>query len=119
MHSLKAHQRVRFSLAKIIMNSSHVSTSAIYSTQNRFLSASQQIEEEENEHEMFIEDRSLSIAELHHKHNATVQEILKSEMTLSQLQSYYNTHYQSLQLLHHCYVLYRVNKINHELAKKF
>lgn len=87
-------------------------------TPRHFATKRHEAEDEENIPETHIEDRALGIAQTHHKNDVILNEILNKELSLSGLQSYYNSHYQSLHLLHHCYVLYRANKLFVDIKRR-
>jgi len=79
---------------------------------------SARVDDEESVPEKLREDRALSIAQTQTKTDALLNEILNKEQTMSSLDNLYNVHQKQMSLLHHSFLLYRVNSVYKDIKKK-
>ena len=68
--------------------------------------------------EKLREDRALNIAQAQTKNDALLNDIVNKEQTMSSLDNLYNSNQKQMSLLHHSFLLYRVNSVYKELKKK-
>ncbi len=81
---------------------------------------SSQADDEESVPEKFREDRALNIAQNSPqlKNDRLLQELLQKEHNISSLESFYNVNQKQMNLLHHSFLLYRVNQVYKEIKRK-
>ena len=46
-----------------------------------------------------------------------LNDLLNHQHSIQNLESFYNTHYKDMSLLHHSFLLYKVNQVSKELRK--
>ena len=68
--------------------------------------------------ELYREDRALGIAETQYKNDKIINDIIHKEQSIGSLQSYYNSDYKSMNLLHNSFMLYRVNELFKDAQKR-